>query len=95
MMAACPTITFRCGPDSTMPDVCRNMQTAIANGRPSQQLHRLMNQRLIDNNRRNSGCKTMHRTPGNNCDEYPFASSQEGTKCSHSRGVHTGDLHHD
>ncbi|CAB4031408.1 Hypothetical predicted protein [Paramuricea clavata] len=73
----CPTITFPCGPGSPMPTVCLNMKTAIANGHPSQ-LHRITDRNAIAKNRRDSGCTRMPKPPGKNCDEYPFASSQEG-----------------
>ncbi|CAB4023437.1 Hypothetical predicted protein [Paramuricea clavata] len=75
--APCPTITFPCGRGTVMPNVCQNMRTAIAKGHPTR-LHRITDSKAIAKNRRDSGCTRMRKTPGNNCDEYPFASSREG-----------------
>jgi ribosomal protein S27AE len=91
---ACPTITFPCGPGTTMPAVCKNMQYGIGNGHPAQ-LHRVTDSKVINKNRRDSGCTKMPKQPGYNCDEYPFASSKEGTKFSHSIGVHLGEVTRD
>ena len=74
---ACPTIIFPCGPASTMPNVCKNMQDAIKKGHPKQ-LHRITDKKKIRKNRYDSGCTKMVKPPGQSCDEYPFASSQEG-----------------
>ncbi|CAB3986524.1 Hypothetical predicted protein [Paramuricea clavata] len=77
--AAYPTITFPCGAGTVMPNVCRNMRNAIAKGHPTL-LQRITDKKAIDKNRRDSGCTKMPKTPGNNCDEYPFASSKQGGK---------------
>ncbi|XP_028407207.1 uncharacterized protein LOC114529590 [Dendronephthya gigantea] len=72
-----PTITFPC---SEMPHVCANMENAIQNGAPSQ-LYYLKNATQTAINRRASGCPKLQREHGNSttsCDEYPFASTQQG-----------------
>ena len=71
----CPTVTFPC---SRMRTVCANMRNAIRRGRPTQ-LNRITSRSQIARNRRLSGCPRLPRRPGFNCDEYPFASSRQGT----------------
>ena len=53
------------------------MKNAIAKGHPTQ-LHRITDKKKISKNRYDSGCTKMVKPPGQSCDEYPFASSQEG-----------------
>ena len=63
---------------TNMPAVCANMRNAIHNkGKPSQ-LTRTTNSSQIRKNRRDSGCTKMKPGPGMSCDEYPFASTNEG-----------------
>ncbi|XP_028406390.1 uncharacterized protein LOC114528866 isoform X2 [Dendronephthya gigantea] len=71
---ACPRITFPC---SLIPNVCKNMQNAISKGRPTT-LNRITDRTKMEQNRRNSGCPRLPKVPGQNCDEYPFASSRQG-----------------
>ena len=70
----CPTLRFPC---SRMPNVCANMRNAIRLGKP-RLLTRTTNRSQIRRNRRNSGCRSLGRRTGYNCDEYPFASSFQG-----------------
>ena len=70
----CPTVRFPC---SRMPNVCANMRNAIRLGKP-RLLTRTTNRSQIRRNRRNSGCRSLGRRTGYNCDEYPFASSFQG-----------------
>jgi hypothetical protein len=61
------------------------MRDAIKKGRKPTRLHRVVAKKDIDKNRRASGCPKLtilkrKKMPGYNCDEYPFASSKEGTK---------------
>ncbi|XP_028393191.1 uncharacterized protein LOC114517599 [Dendronephthya gigantea] len=81
--ASCPTITFPC---DRIPDVCDNMRDAINSGKPST-LNRITNPTEIAKNRRDSGCPNLIRVPGENCDEYPFASSRQGGRGAAIRNV--------
>ena len=70
------------------------MRDAIAKDKHPTRLHYVSGQQAR-RNRRASGCPEltkMSTIPHYNCDEYPFASSKEGTKCPHSRGVRTGEV---
>ena len=79
----CPTITFEC---SRMPNVCANIRNAIVNlGKPTR-LNRMTNPKLISKNRRDSGCPKLVKPTGYSCDEYPFASSRQGTGCPRGLG---------
>ena len=70
----CPIVTFPC---PRMRSVCANMANAIKSGKPSI-LTRITNPSLIRRNRRASGCESLGKKAGHNCDEYPFASSARG-----------------
>ena len=82
-------ITFPCGRNTVMPNVCNNMRDAININRKPTLLHRVSKEDS-KKNRAASGCpkltkrtrrKRKRKRSKMSCDEYPFASSKEGMKC--------------
>ena len=68
---------FNC---TNMPAVCANMKNAIHTKEKPPKLTRTTNTSQIRKNRRDSGCTKMKPGPGMSCDEYPFASTNQGGK---------------
>jgi hypothetical protein len=67
------------------PQLAAHIRDAIANGFPGnygsgRPLHRVYDDNWIAANRNTACPRSLPRPPGQDCDEYPFANSQEGAK---------------
>ena len=81
-----PTVEFSLS--GSMPDVAANIQAAQQAGHPNL-LHRITSRSAIRRNRRQA-CGSVTCASGESCDEYPFASSQEGGTGARTQCVPAG-----
>ncbi|KAA1470656.1 hypothetical protein DENSPDRAFT_879874 [Dentipellis sp. KUC8613] len=76
-----PVLQFDCTTTTTIPDVCQNMCYGVnCRGHPT----------TLTKNTVTSSCSTRYNPPypsGNNCDEYPFASTVEGQRAGTGNNI--------